>query len=51
MTTNIITVLLLAALGLAIETTIVNDPSITGSITICSMSDPSGGSVPQPPQQ
>ena len=49
MTTTIETVLLLVVLGLAIETTIVNGTSISGSGTVCEMSNPAGGSFPPPP--
>ena len=49
MTTTIETVLLLIALGLAIETTIVNTESISDSGTVCVTSEPLGGQLPPPP--
>jgi hypothetical protein len=48
MTTNIATVILLVALGLIIESTIINDESISGSDTVCTMSNPGGNQFPPP---
>lgn len=51
MTTEIATILLLVTLGLAIETTIVKDESISGSVVVYTTSNPGGSQFPPPPQQ
>ena len=50
MTTNIVTVVLLTALAIAIETTFVIENSISDSTTVNVTSEPGGNQTP-PPQQ
>ncbi len=46
--TTIETVLILIVLGIAIETTSVDDKTLSSSVTVCVTSEPGGGQIPPP---